>query len=107
MPGSSSSRIADRQRMQHGATGPHRMLAAGGQHAGDIALRHHRSDDIDRRRNEFAAGPAGGYRHDHRLQLHAGGALGDIHGLAYRLLGLGEIDHRAGLDAARERVTEA
>ena len=40
-------RIADRQRMQHGAAVAHRMPAAGGEHAGDVALGDGRADDID------------------------------------------------------------
>ena len=41
------------------------------------------------------------------FELHLGGALGEIDGLAHRRLDLGEIDHGAGLHAARERVAEA
>ena len=40
-------RITDRQRMQHGAAVPLRVPAAGGEHAGDIALGHAGADDID------------------------------------------------------------
>ena len=96
-------RIADRQRMQHDAAGAHRMLAAGRQRAGDVAVGDAGAGDVDVDRVEFAGGPAGRHRQHHRFKLHRGVALGEIDGVAHRLLGLRQIDHRAALDAARPR----
>ena len=41
------------------------------------------------------------------FELHPRGALGEVGALAHRGFRLGEIDHGAGLHAARERVAEA
>ena len=101
-------RVADRQRMQHGAAGAHRMAAAGGEHAVDVAVadRRRRRSSIEAR-DELAGRAAGGHRDDDRLELHPRGALGEVDALAHRGFRLGEIDHGAGLHAARERVAEA
>ena len=100
-------RIADRQRMQHGAAGARRMAAAGGKNPRDVAVRHRRAGDIDRGGHELAAGSPGRHRDDHGFELQLGGALGEIDGLADRGFGGGEIDHRAGLHAACAGMAEA
>ena len=106
MPFAFVEHVADRERMQHGAPGAHRMAAAGGQHAGDVALGD-RARDLDRSGDQLARRPAGGDRDHHRMQLHLRRPLGDVDGLAHRRFGFGEIDHGAGLDAARQRMAEA
>ena len=70
MPRDVVERIADRQRMQHGAAGAHRMAAAGGQHAGDVAV----GDGRSRRRRSrptisSLAGAPGRDRDDDRFEL--------------------------------------
>ena len=50
MPARGVERIADRQRMQHGAPVAHRMAAGRRQHAADIGLGHGAAGEIDRRR---------------------------------------------------------
>ena len=63
--------------------------------------------DVHGRGDELARGPAGGHRNHHGFELHLGGAFGEIDGLADGLLGVGEIDHVAGLHAARAGMAEA
>ena len=50
-------RIADRQRMQHGAAVAQRMPAAGGKHARDVALGDRGADDFDVGGEQFAGEP--------------------------------------------------
>src|SRR5205814_9188620 len=45
--------------------------------------------------------PAARYREQHRFDPDLGHAFGQRHRLPHRLFAFGEIDHRAGLDAAR------
>ncbi len=108
IPPALSSDVADRQRMQHGAAGTHRMAAAGGQHAGDVALGDRPRRDLDRGRDELAGracrrrprpspSRAASRRCARRGRRHWRTAAS----------GLGKIDHRAGLHAARKRVAEA
>ena len=99
--------VADRQRVQHRAARAGGIVAAGREHAGDVAFADTGARDIDRRRHQVAARPAGRHRDDHLLELKLGRALGEIDGLAERLLGRLKIDHRAAFDAAGERVAEA
>ena len=87
-------RIADRQRMQHGAAVAHRMAAAGRQHAGDVAVGDGAAGDVD------VGGEAARCRAARRTATRTtdssctpAHALGDVDGLADHLLGLGEIDH--------------
>ena len=79
------------------------MAAAGGEHPGDVARRAiaEPATSIDAEISSLAGRPADTETID-RLQLHAGRALGEIDGLADRGLGGGEIDHGAGLHAARD-----
>ena len=83
------------------------MIAAGRKRAGDVAIGDAGAGDVDVDRIEFAAGPAGRHRQHHRFKLHRSVALGEIDGMAHRLLGLGQIDHGAGLHAARLGMTDA
>src|SRR5215475_10245118 len=64
--------VADRQRMQHGASRPRGVAAAGGQHAGDVALADGRAGNLDRGGDELARRAAGRNRDDDRLELHPG-----------------------------------
>ena len=105
--GGGIERIADRQRMQHGAAVAHRMAAGRRQHAGDLAVGDHAVGELDVGDEALAAEAAAGQRHHHGFKLHAGHALGDVDGLADHLLGLGQIDHGAGLHAARRGMGEA
>ena len=100
-------RIADRQRMQHGAAVAQRMAAAGGQYAGDIAFGNGGADDFDLGGEQFAGQPPGRDRQHHRLDFDGRHALGAIDGLADGFLGFGEIDDAAGLHAARGGMAEA
>ena len=99
--------VTDRQRMQYGASGAHGMAAAGGEHAGDVALADGRARDLDGGGDELARRAAGGDRDHDRIELHPGRALGEIGALPHRGFRFGEIDHRAALHAAGDRVAEA
>ena len=57
--------------------------------------------DVGRGLDQLALQPAGRDRQQHRFDPDLGHALGQRHRLAHRLFAFGEIDHRAGLDAAR------
>ena len=69
-----------------------RVTSAGG---------HRAAADIGGGFDQLALQPAAGDRQQHRFDPDLGHALGQRHRLAHRLLAFGEIDHRAGLDAAR------
>ena len=105
--GSGVQRIADRQRMQHGAAVAHRMTAGGGQNAGDVAVGDGAAVQFDVGDETFAVEAAAGQRHHRGFKLHAGHALGGIDGVTDDLLRLDQIDHRAGLHAARRRMGKA
>ena len=62
-----------------------------------------RARNIDGGLDQLAAEAPGRKRDHDRLELDGGRALGEIDGMPHRLLGLGEIDHRARLHAARSR----
>ena len=64
--------IADRQRVQHGASGAHRMAAAGGEHAVDVAFADRGAGDLDRGRDQLAGRAPGGHRDDHRVRAASG-----------------------------------
>ena len=100
-------RVADRQRMQHGAPVAHRMAARRRQHAADVAVGNGAAGEFNIGDKTFAAEPAAGERHHHGFELNLGHVLGDIDGLAHRLLDLDQVDHAAGFHAARRGVGEA
>ena len=59
-----------------------------------------RTANLRRRRKLFAGNPPGRHRHQHGIDLHLGGALGEIDRVAHGLFGIDQIDHRTGLHAA-------
>ena len=101
-------RIADRQRMQHDAAGAHRMIAAGGERAGDVAVGDAGAGDIDVDRIEIrCAGRPDDT--DSTTDSSCTDASRSARSTAWRTacFGLGEIDHGAGLHAARLGVADA
>ena len=103
----SSMREADRQRMQQDAARlTNRALPAASTRAMSCSVTVEPLTSIEAAM-QLAADPPGGNRHQHRFDLHLGGALGEIDGVADRFLGIDQIDHRAGLHAARAGMAEA
>ena len=100
-------RVADRQRMQHGAALAHRMMAAGGEHALDVGVAHGRRLHVHGRGEQLARRAPGGDRQHDRVDMHAGGALGGVDRVAQHLLGRRDVDHAAGLHALRLGVADA
>ena len=94
-------RVADRQRMQHGAALAGGVAHAGGGDAGNVGRGDRAALDVGRGFDQLTLQPAARYREQHGLDPDLGHAFGQRHRLAHRLLAFGEIDHRAGLDAAR------
>ena len=105
--GGGIERVADGQRMQHGAPAAHRMATGGRQHARDLGFGDGAAGKIDVGDEAFAAGATAGERDHNGFDLQAGRAFGDVDGLADHLLRLDQIDDRAGLHAARRGVGEA
>src|SRR6516225_7416541 len=62
-------RVGDRQRMQERAAGARGVLAAGREHARDVAVRHRGAGDVDRGRHQLARRPPGRHRDHDRLEL--------------------------------------
>ena len=105
--GDGVQRVADRQRMQHGAPVAHRMAAGRRQHAADVAIGHRAAGKFDVGDEALAAETAAGQRNHDGFELHLGLAFGDIDGLAHHFLDLDQVDHAAGLHAARRGMGEA
>src|SRR5262249_60949261 len=77
-----------------------------GEDPADIALPDRRAGDVDGGGDAVTCGAAGGNRNHHRIELELGRAFGEIGALSQRDLRVSEVDHAAGLHAARQRVAE-